>query len=163
MHPAVSLCQTNHSVHSTAVARRAQSRPLPLGAAGQVLFAFASIDSYPLMLVARSVAESALLLSILLPVACTAGARGLHAAAGAARPAQGAAQAQSGILVPQAHSGEIVGMSGVGEFMLSYWKLTVSCIVVYGCVPWNNIGSAFMQAQYDFSTERANPYLMIRI
>ena len=39
------------------------------------------------------------------------------------------------------HSGEIVGLLDVGELTLSYWMLTVSCIVVYGCVPWNNIES----------------------
>ena len=41
---------------------------------------------------------------------------GLHAAAGFDRPDQGAAQAQSGLLVAQAHSGEIVELSEVGEF-----------------------------------------------
>mmetsp|Transcript_59956 Transcript_59956/g.98969 ORF Transcript_59956/g.98969 Transcript_59956/m.98969 type:complete len:550 (+) Transcript_59956:21-1670(+) len=69
---------------------------------------------------------------------------------------------KKGYFVPQAHSGEVVQLADIREFNMFYWLITVSCIVVYGCVlPWNNIGGAFMQSQYGFSASKANHYLMI--
>ena len=64
--------------------------------------------------------------------------------------------------MPQAHSGEVVQLSDIWSFNAQYWLLTISCIVVYGCVlPWNNIGGTMLQAQYGFNKEKSNSYLAV--
>ena len=48
------------------------------------------------------------------------------------------------------------------SFDACYWLLTISCVVVYGCVlPWNNIGSNFMVSNYGYNNSRSNSYLLI--
>lgn len=44
---------------------------------------------------------------------------------------------------------EKVNFSDVKEFPLAFWLLTLSCIVVYGCVlPFNNIASSFIVERF---------------
>ena len=64
--------------------------------------------------------------------------------------------------VPQAHSGEVVQLSDIKEFNAQYWLLTISCIVVYGCVlPWNNIGGNLIQTEYGYSETKSNSFLAL--
>eukprot|EP01083_Nonionella_stella_P225519 801681_1 len=71
-------------------------------------------------------------------------------------------KSKQGFLVPEAHHGDVVKLSDVKAFSLLYWLLLVSCVVVYGCVlPWNNIGSAFMQNTYHMTAKQGNNHLLI--
>ncbi|ETO21391.1 transporter belonging to the MFS superfamily [Reticulomyxa filosa] len=58
--------------------------------------------------------------------------------------------------------GERVNFDDIKEFDRRYWLLTISCLVVYGCVlPWNNIGSNFISKKYGYSDSKANSRLLV--
>lgn len=57
---------------------------------------------------------------------------------------------------------DILNFRDIKQFNILYWLVTVSCVIVYGCIlPWYSIGSDFMQHVYNFSNAKANKYLMI--
>ena len=57
--------------------------------------------------------------------------------------------------VIEAKSDERIKFEDIKAFVLQYWLLTASCLVVYGTVlPWNNIGGSFIKTKYGYGKKK---------
>jgi nitrate/nitrite transporter NarK len=57
---------------------------------------------------------------------------------------------------------EVVSLSDVRHFQLSFWLIAVSCVVVYGAVlPFNNVAADLLQDKFGYSVATADRYASI--
>jgi len=72
------------------------------------------------------------------------------------------AKEAKGYEVETVTSGEMFEFSDILKFKKIFWILTLSCLVVYGCViPFNNIAGDFFQDKWDYTETEANALLGI--
>jgi nitrate/nitrite transporter NarK len=69
---------------------------------------------------------------------------------------------QSHDAAPAHEDADAVSLKDIVHFPLSYWLLTISCVVVYATVlPFNNISGDFLREKYNIALEKADSYLSI--
>jgi len=67
-----------------------------------------------------------------------------------------------GFHVEKGGSDERVKFSDIKSFPLTFWLLTVSCVVVYACVlPFNNIVKTFLEDRFALSSSKSKDLMMI--